>query len=300
MEKRILGQTGLEVTRIGLGLAQMSRYPLDDSEQFGTLLNRALDAGINFLDTAAAYGNTEELIGRTIGRRRDDYILATKCGHWAGAVPWSAEAVTESIDRSLRRLRTDYVDLVQLHSCGVDVLEQGEVTEALLAARDAGKTRFVGYSGDNEAARWAVESGTFDTLQTTFNLVDQRARTRLFPLARDRKIGVIVKRTIANSAWGGGMEKAHTTEQYMNIAARVEKMASLGPIDAAPENPVLMALGFTLAHPEIDIALIGTTNPHHVVENIRLVDQHLPIPDGAVAELHRRFEQVGADWEQLT
>ena len=138
-----------------------------------------------------------------------EYVLATKCGHVTGGYQgkeWTAQTVTDSIDRSLVRLKTDYVDIVQLHSCGVDVLERGEVIEALLAAKQAGKMRFAGYSGDNEAAAWAIASGHFDTLQTSFNLTDQRARTRLFPQAEEAGMGVIVKRPIANGAWGAAKQ----------------------------------------------------------------------------------------------
>ncbi len=300
MERRILGKTGLEVSRLGLGLAQIGGFPPDEADRVGVLINTALDNGINFLDTAASYRNSEELIGRAVAHRRSEYVLATKCGHWAAEVPWTAETVREHIDRSLKRLRTDHLDLVQIHSCDVDVLEKGEVFGALMEARDAGKTRFVGYSGDNEAAGWAIASGLFDTLQTSFNVVDQRARTRLFPYASEANVGVIVKRTIANGTWGGSTETVGTTVQFSKIYERVERMMSAGPIPGAPEDRILTALGFTLAHPEIDVALVGTTNPEHLVDNIRLLENELPISDEVVAELYRRFGEVGGDWVQLT
>ncbi len=299
MERRILGKTGLEVSRLGLGLAQIGAFPLDDADRVGALIHAALDNGINFLDTAASYRNSEELIGRAVSHRRGEYVLATKCGHWAAEAPWTAGTVREHIDRSLQRLRTDCVDLVQIHSCGVDVLERGEVIGALLEARDAGKTRFVGYSGDNEAAGWAVDSGLFDTLQTSFNVVDQRARTRLFPYARKANVGVIVKRTIANATWGGSTATAGTTVQFSKMYERVEKMMSLGPIPGAPDHRILTALGFTLARSEIDVALVGTTNPEHLVDNIRLVENEMPIAEEVVAEFCRRFDEVGGDWAQL-
>ena len=169
------------------------------------MLSAALDNGINFLDTAACYGRTEELIGRTVAHRRDEYVLATKAGHVAGDAngePWTAETIEHSIDRSLRRLKTDRVDLVQLHSAGLEQLRQGEIIEALRKARDAGKTRFIGFSGDNEAAEWAVGSGEFATLQTSFNLVDQHARDGLLQKARAGGMGVIIKRPVANGVWG--------------------------------------------------------------------------------------------------
>ena len=249
METRILGKTGLKVGRLGLGLGEIAGFALDDEDQARALINTALDRGMNFLETAAVYGHSEELIGRTLGSRRGECYIATKCGSWHPAHEWSAQEVTENIDRSLVRLKTDYLDLVQLHSCGVPVLERGDVIQALLDARDAGKTRFVGYSGDNEAAEWAVESGIFDTLLTTFNLVDQRARTRLFPSAREKNMGIIVKRPLANATWGGSKDRTHTTVQYRNMYDRVQQMQSLGPIQGVPGDRILLALGFAMAHP---------------------------------------------------
>ncbi len=299
MEVRQLGRTELRVSRLGAGLAEIGfGLTLADVDVAGEILNAALDAGINFLDTAACYGVSEELIGRTVAHRRDEYVLATKCGHVAGdyqGEPWTAETVTHSIERSLRRLRTDYLDLVQLHSCGVDVLERGEVITALQDAQKAGKTRYIGYSGDNEAAAWAVESGLFQTLQTSFNLVDQRARTLLFPKAREQGMGIIVKRPLANAVWRASRSPSAYADEYFR---RAQILAQDGPLPNEPEDPILLALGFTLAHPEVDTAIVGTRNPAHMRANIRLVEEALPIDPATVEELHRRFQRYGQDWRQ--
>ena len=299
MEVRQLGRTELRVSRLGAGLAEIGfGLTLADVDVAGEILNAALDAGINFLDTAACYGVSEELIGRTVAHRRDEYVLATKCGHVAGdyqGEPWTAETVTHSIERSLRRLRTDYLDLVQLHSCGVDVLERGEVITALQDAQKAGKTRYIGYSGDNEAAAWAVESGLFQTLQTSFNLVDQRARTLLFPKAREQGMGIIVKRPLANAVWRASRSPSAYADEYFR---RAQILAQDGPLPNEPEDPILLALGFTLAHPEVDTAIVGTRNPAHMRANIRLVEEALPIDPATVEELHRRFQRHGQDWRQ--
>jgi len=300
MERRTLGRTGLQVSRLGVGLAEIGfQLTLADQAQASEVLNAALDGGINFLDTAACYGVSEELIGRAVAHRRQEYVLATKCGHVAGGYEgqeWTAQTIEDSIDRSLTRLQTDYLDLVQLHSCGVDVLERGEVIQALLDAREAGKTRFVGYSGDNEAARWAVESGLFDTLQTSFNLVDQRARTDLFPQVKAGGMGVIAKRPIANGAWGASKSPSDYAAEYFR---RAREMAALGPIPGAPEDRILLALGFTFAHDGVDTIIVGTHNPRHMQANLQWVKTSLPIAAEAVEELHRRFEQLGGGWLQM-
>ena len=302
MEKTAFGNTGLGVTRLGLGLAEIPRHAnsSDDVKAAGRVLNAALDGGINFLDTAACYGNTEEMIGATVSHRRDEFILATKCGHVRGdspGQPWTPETIEHSIDRSLKLLRMDELDLVQLHSCDLEMLERGDVIEALLRARDAGKTRFVGYSGDNEAARWAVESGIFDTLQTSYNLVDQHARTKkLFDLAESKGMGIIVKRPVANGVWGKGTSPYSYGNEYLR---RAQVMSEMGPLPVEPEDPILLAMGFVLAQPEVDTAIVGTHNPDHVRSNIDLVESRLPIPHETVEELHRRFDEIGEQWWQL-
>jgi aryl-alcohol dehydrogenase-like predicted oxidoreductase len=116
MEKRRLGRTGLEVSVLGFGAAEIG-YQSVPLATVSRLLNSALDAGLNLVDTAACYANSEELIGATIGKRRHQYYLMTKCGHAAGLPfpEWTPELITRSIEQSLRRLRTDYLDVVQFH-----------------------------------------------------------------------------------------------------------------------------------------------------------------------------------------
>ncbi len=307
MELVELGNTGMKVSRIALGLAEISRQQkLKQVEKPDEVLNTALDSGINVLDTAPCYGHTEELIGAAVSHRRDEFYLATKCGHdldensrpdEESPRSWTAEVVEESIDRSLRRLRTDHLDLVQLHSPDLDVLQRGEVIDALVRARDAGKTRFIGLSADNETARWGVESGVFATLQTSFNLVEQRARTTgLFELAKAKGVGVLIKRPFANGVWGKDESPYSYGDEYFG---RARDMKKPGPVAGAPDDPVLLALGFTLSQPEIDTIIVGTHNPAHVRSNIAMLDE-LPIAQQAIEELRRRFDQVGRDWPQLT
>ncbi|MEJ2211491.1 MAG: aldo/keto reductase [Anaerolineae bacterium] len=194
-----------------------------------------------------------------------------------------------------RRARTDYLDLVQLHSCSTAVLERGDVIQVLLEAKEAGKTRFIGYSGDNESALWAVEHDVFDTLETSFNLVDQQARQRLFSLAQGKGMGIIAKRPIANAAWGRATSPSSYAREYHR---RAQIVADMGPIPGAPADPILLALGFTLAHEAVDTAIVGTANPDHMRDNVRLVEEDLPLPGEVIDELERRFDQLGESWAQ--
>src|SRR5581483_127980 len=118
------------------------------------------------------YVNSEELIGQAVSGRRKDFYLFSKCGHpgGLGTEDWSKDGLLASIQRSLKRLRTDRLDLMQLHSCSLDELRKGEVIEALEEAKRRGYTRYIGYSGDGQAARFAVESGRFDALQTSVSV----------------------------------------------------------------------------------------------------------------------------------
>ena len=300
MEMTPLGKTGLNVSRLGVGLARIGQeLTIADVEEAGQVLNTALDNGINFLDTAACYDISEELVGRTVAHRRDEYILATKCGHVTGGTsgkPWSTQTIQDSIDQSLQRMKTDHLDLVQLHSCDMEILEHGEAIEALLNAKRSGKTRFVGFSGDNEAALWAVRSGFFDTLQTSFNVVDQQARNKLFEPAKSRGMGIIIKRPVANGAWGVERSPYGYADEYFSRAKVVDE---IGPIVGGPDDRMLAAMGFVLAHPEVDTAIVGTRNPAHMRRNVEEVETKLPVSIEFVEELHRRFDMVGGRWAQL-
>ena len=303
MELRELGKTGLKITPLGLGLAEISRQDRmgGDVSAASRVLHEALDNGINFLDTAACYGDTEGLIGEAVSRRRDEYVLATKAGHAVGDAPgesWTPETIEHSIDRSLRLLQTDYVDIVQLHSCDVDVLERGDVIEAAVRAREAGKTRFVSFSGDNEAAKWAIRSGIFATLQTSYNVAEQHARTKgLFDMAEEAGMGVILKRPVANGAWWKDESPYPYADEYFR---RSQLMKAAGPFEHELDDKVLLVTGFALAEPAVTTIITGTHNVDHLKSNIDLVSNHLPIPDDTVRELHERFEQVEDDWRQLT
>ena len=180
-----------------------------------------------------------------------------------------------------------------MHSCDLETLKRGESIEAVIRAREEGKTRFIGYSGDNEAALWAVRSGLFDTLQTSFNLVDQNARKELLGAAHAREMGIIIKRPLGNGVWG----KVSSPYRYANdYFQRAQIMNELGPIDGAPQDPILLAMGFLFAHDEITTAIIGTHNPDHLRANVEMLENDLPIPYEPVEELHRRFDAVGEDW----
>ena len=290
MEKRRLGKTGMDVSVLGFGGAEIG-FEGATADTVEQLLNSALDAGLNVIDTAECYEGSEELIGKTVGRRRDEFFLFTKCGHprGVGSEDWSIGSILESIERSLRRLQTDRLDLVQLHSCSESVLKKGDAISALQTARDRGYTRFIGYSGDSRAARFAVESGAFDTLQTSINIADQESIDLTVPVAREKEMGVIAKRPIANAAWKTGHKPIDSYQHtYWDRLRKLDYEFIRG---RSLEHSISHALRFTLAVSGVHTAIVGTTKPERWQQNAKLLE------GGALSEAD--FKAIRERWDDV-
>jgi len=290
METHIFGKTDMRVSRLGIGSYKMSAKAGGSTvAEVRRLLGQALDAGLNVIDTAECYGQGEELIGQAVGQRRGDYYLFTKCGHASGLeLPdWNPRMLELSIERSLRRLRTEYIDLLQLHSCSRDQLRQGEVIEVLRRARDAGKVRYIGYSGDRRAALYAIECGAFDTLQISVNIADQEALASTLKRARARQMGIIAKRSIANAAWKTQYDAGDSCVQvYAQRLGALNYDFLKDDADTIADT----ALRFTLSVPEIDIVLVGSTNPAHLQHNMTLLAAG-PLAPSQFQAIRRRWKQ---------
>jgi aryl-alcohol dehydrogenase-like predicted oxidoreductase len=290
MHKRRFGKTDMEVSVLGFGGSEIG-YEAASAATVEQLLNSALDAGLNVIDTAECYESSEELIGQTVSHRRGEFYLFTKCGHprGVGSEDWSAGSILESIERSLRRLKTDRVDLVQLHSCSEAVLRKGEAIGALETARDRGYTRYIGYSGDSIAATYAVESGAFDSFQTSVSIADQEAIELTLPLARECNIGVIAKRPIANAAWISGHKPANS---YAHVYwERLRKLNYPFTHSGDREKSIAHALRFTLSVPGVHVAIVGTTKPERWQQNAEI------LAAGVLAE--SEFTAIRERWEEL-
>ena len=268
MEKRQFGTTDMTVGVLGFGGAEIG-FEGADVATVERLLGDALDAGLNVIDTAECYMNSEELIGEAVSSRRDDFYLFTKCGHpeGPGKDDWSPASLLASIERSLKRLRTDRLDLVQLHSCSEAELRKGDVIAALQEAKRKGYARYIGYSGDGSAARFAVESGAFDALQTSVNVSDQEAIELTLPLAEKRGLGVIVKRPIANAAWRYGSEKP-TNAYHVTYWERLQALKY--PFTHGPDAAAT-AMRFTLSVPAVSTMIVGTAKPGRWREDAEIV-----------------------------
>lgn len=304
LEKRKFGATDMEVTVLGFGGAEIG-YQKTDQQVIDRLLNAALDAGLNVIDTAECYMGSEESIGQAVSGRRGEYHLFTKVGHMeSGEAGWSAPSIAKSIDRSLQRLKTDCIDLVQLHSCGLDILKKGECIEALEKAKTAGKTRYIGYSGDGQAALWAVESGRFDALQTSCSYADQEAIELTIPKAAERRMGVITKRPIANAVWRHDEEpKEGYVVEYWKRSRKLAYDFTQGAAkqDTGPEGAAGVALRFTLGVPGVSVAIVGTSNPDRWRQNAELLRAGGPLPQDRYDAIRARWKQAAEPgWHGLT
>ncbi|HEU5229915.1 MAG TPA: aldo/keto reductase [Ktedonobacteraceae bacterium] len=286
MERRQLGSTDMQVSVLGFGGAEIGGASLADVER---LLGKSLDGGLNVIDTAECYGESEELIGRAVWYRRSDYYLFSKCGHASGfTLPdWSPQLLNMSIDRSLRRLKTDYLDLIQLHGCSKEVLCQEEVIDVLLKARDSGKVRYIGYSGNNADARYAIQMGIFDTLQTSVNIADQSEIERTLPLAQEHNIGVIAKRPLANVVWKSKI--APKNPYHYPYWERLRKL-QYAFLTEDLESSVGIALRFTLSVAGVCTAIVGTANPDRYQQNATLLQIRASLTE-------EQFKAIRSHWK---
>jgi len=290
MEKRRFGKTDIEVSVLGFGGAEIGFNPQQTQENVNLLLNSALDAGLNLIDTAAGYLKSEQMIGEAVGKRRKEFYLITKCGALDGFTrsDWSVKGILETIETSLRDLKTDYLDIAQLHSCDREILKRGEAIEGLQRAQEKGYTRYIGYSGDNEDARYAVEMDVFDSLQTSVSIADQTPIDGNIKLAAEKNIGVIAKRPIANAVWRHDSKPGESYHhEYWD---RIQKL-KYDFTNKNLEEATATALRFTLSIPGVDTLIVGTTRPQRWQENAKYV------AEGKLSD--EEYEAIRERWNEI-
>lgn len=302
IEKRKFGKTDMNVAILGFGGAEIG-YDKTEQNTVSTLLNAALDAGMNVVDTAECYIDSEVQIGEAIGHRRKDFYLFTKCGHITDSggrgSDWSKASLLKSIERSLKRLKTDAVDLVQLHSCSIEELKKGDCIDALEQAKKEGKTRYIGYSGDSLAAKFAIETDRFDSLQTSVNILDQECIELTLPLAVKRNMGVIAKRPIANAVWRN--EKKPDNGYYVPYWERLQELKyefTQEPTRSrpSPDGAAGVAMRFTAMQPGVDVLIVGTTKPERWRQNAQLM-QAGPLPKELLESIRATWKKTAKpDW----
>jgi aryl-alcohol dehydrogenase-like predicted oxidoreductase len=298
LPKQTLGRTGLEVTTLGFGAMELRGAPAGPEitdDQADRVLNAVLDAGINFIDTSIDYGRSEELIGRFIAHRRSEYFLASKCGCVPGAPMGAehihtAENIRAGVEQSLRRMKTDYLDLVQFHrSLTRRQFDEHGALEAALALKKAGEVRLVGVSGTLPQLDEQIEMGVFDGFQIPYSAL-QREHEEIIAKASAAGAGIIIRGGVARGAptdWqrayymlpGSTMrdrwEQAHLDE-LLNGMSRAEFM-----------------LRFTLSNPDLDTTIVGTKDVAHLHDNVAAALRG-PLPEDLVQEAKRRLAAAGS------
>jgi aryl-alcohol dehydrogenase-like predicted oxidoreductase len=202
--------------------------------------------------------------------------------------------LARSIERSLKNLRTDHVDVIQFHSPTLATLKDGRAIEVLHKARERGQARFVGCSADADEAVYVVESGAFDTLQTSLSIADQEVIDRVIPKAATRGMGVIVKRPIANAAWRHGKQPPSDwyTRPYWDRLQRLD----YDFLHRGVEDAVAIALRFTLGTAGVTTAIVGTTRPERIAQNIAHAGAG-PLPPAEYEAIRARWRSVASpDW----
>ncbi len=289
MQFRPLGTTGLTVPVIGLGAGHIGSPHLSDSH-VDSLLQTAFDNGVTLIDTARSYDLSERRIGHFAKRKRDKLLLSTKVGYGIeGVEDWSYKAVSQGIDEALKNLHTDYLDIVFLHSCSLPHLQHSESIKALLDAKTSGKIRLAGYSGENEALGWAVESGQFDVIECSVNICDQRSIAWQVDAAAKRGMGVIAKRPIANAPWRfNEVPKGDYAEEYwwrwktMNINRQgLEKLET--------------AVRFSAFTPGVSSAIVGTHREEHLLQSL-LAAKKGALPEDLYRHIRATFHSNDPGW----
>lgn len=282
---RDFGNSGFKVSALGFGAGQIGDYNIPE-KQVEHLLNAALDLGINLIDTARGYYASEERIGKYISHRRNDFILSTKVGYGIeGFQDWTYDIILAGVDEALRILRTDYVDIVHLHSCSLDILKRGEVIDALHKTVDSGKVRVAAYTGENEELKFAVDSNSFGSVMTSVNICDQIDIDGSIKSAKEKGMGAIAKRPLANAPW------RFAERPYGNYAETYWlrwKEMNLAEIDDWQDT----FLRFSAFTEGVNSAILGTTNIDHLKESISSVEKG-PLPDDLYNLIRNSFN---SDW----
>jgi len=298
LQTRPLGRTGVDVTILGYGAMELRGRPHGPAiadEDAGRLLNAVLDSGITLIDTSIDYGRSEELIGRYLGHRRDEYFLASKCGCLleppAGARPpfphdYSPRNVRAGVEQSLRRLGTDRLDLVQVHmSPSRAQLEADETIQAMQTLRQEGKVRFLGMSGILPNLPDHLAMNVFDVFQIPYSAV-QREHEDLITAAAQAGAGTLIR---GGAARGGPAADKDWRQGPLGLPeGEGQRRWTQSSIDdlLGDMSRMEFVLRFTLSHPGLSTTIVGTSSPDHLRANLAIAEKG-PLS----ADLHEKARQ---------
>jgi aryl-alcohol dehydrogenase-like predicted oxidoreductase len=305
IETRPLGRTGADVTILGYGAMELRgrpRGPAIDDEEAGRLLNAVLDGGISLIDTSIDYGRSEELIGRYLAHRREEYFLASKCGCLLGDPPadatppfphdYRAGNIRAGTEQSLRRLGTDRLDLVQVHmSPSRAQLEADDTIETLLSLREAGKVRFIGMSGTLPHLPDHIAKGVFDVFQIPYSAI-QREHEDLITAAAAAGAGTLIR---GGAARGAAAQDKDWRRGPIGLAEgegrrRWESSGVEGLLGDMTRQEFV--LRFTLSHPGLSSTIVGTSQIGHLRANLAVAGKG-PLPAEVYEEARHRLQPAG-------
>lgn len=295
MEKRRLGRTGLEVTRLGFGAMEIrgeriwNGRPVTD-QQAERILNAVLDSGINFIDTANDYGKSERYIGQYISSRRHEYYLATKCGctvvdrgdHDETPHVWTRDNLLRNIEESLRLMKTDYVDVWQIHNADPAEVERNNLLDVMHEVRDAGHVRHIGVSTTLPHLPKYIEMGVFETFQIPYSALERREEDSIIAAA-GAGAGIIIRGGVARGfpAIEGSQDQRVKVWERAGLAELLDGMSKME-----------FLLRFTLSHYNCDTTIVGTLDPEHLQQNLDAADRG-PLPEDLYQEAKRRLDAAG-------
>ncbi|MDA0365772.1 MAG: aldo/keto reductase [Chloroflexi bacterium] len=302
---RELGRTGVQVTTLGYGAMELrggSRGREIPDEQAERVLNAVLDAGINFVDTSPDYGRSEELIGRFIAHRRDEYFLATKCGCMVAVEQveggprhvYTRENIRAAIEQSLRRMHTDRLDLVQFHgSPSKAELEEHGGLDELQALQREGKVRFIGASSTLPHLADHIAMGVFDEFQIPYSALQREHEAAISAAAR-AGAGTVIRGGVARGApsedkqWGTSPVGASgPAPKDLWEHARLDEILPEGM------SRMEFTLRFTLSHPDLHTTIVGTANPEHLAQNLAAAANG-PLPADLYDDARARLATAGS------
>jgi aryl-alcohol dehydrogenase-like predicted oxidoreductase len=300
IQTRPLGRTGADVTILGYGAMELRaepRGPAISDDEAGRVLGAVLDSGINLIDTSVDYGRSEEFIGRHLAHRRDEYFLASKCGcpltPPPGATPpyqhdYSPGNVRAGIEQSLRRLRTDRLDLVQVHMSPSQAQMEAEHTiETLQSFRDEGKVRFIGMSGILPNLPDHIAMGVFEVFQIPYSAV-QREHEDLITAAAEAGAGTLIR---GGAARGAPADDKAWRQGPIGLDQGVgqRRWEDSGVDDLLDGmTRIEFVLRFTLSHPALSSTIVGTSSLDHLRANVAVAEKG-PLPADLYEEARRRL-----------
>jgi aryl-alcohol dehydrogenase-like predicted oxidoreductase len=278
VQYRTLGRTGIKVSPYALGALMFATTMGNDPADSARIIHKAIDAGINVVDTADAYGDSEEVVGKALEGRRDDVVLATKFGRPIGQDPnrqgASRRWIVAAVEGSLRRLRTDHIDLYQLHRPDPDT----DIEETLAALTDlirSGKVRAIGASqtpaADIVEAQWVAERrglARFHTEQPAYSILSRGIEREILPTVQRHGMGSLVWGPLAQGLLTGrnpGDLRRAGLARHLSDARRLDVVEQLQPLAADAGLPMThLAMAFTIAHPGVTCALLGARTEAHL------------------------------------